>query len=494
VAIPGAVGRIVLATAMGAVVTRAFGWSWTAGIVFGFAISVASTVVLVRVLADNRDLHTPIGHVAVGWVVVEDLVTVVMLVLLPTLFGAGPADEFGVGQALGVAALKIAALVALTLLIGGRAIPWVLERVAGTRSRELFSLAVLVLALGIAVGSTLLFGVSMALGAFLAGMVVGRSDFSLQAAAEVLPMRDAFAVLFFVSVGMLLNPASLVETPGLVAATLGIVLIGKSLVALAIVWLWGYSLKVSLAVAVALAQIGEFSFIVGLLGNQLGILPEGASNTLVAVSIGSITLNPLLYRLVDPVAARLGRRSGGRAEGHPPAERARRAPGHRAVVVGYGPVGRTVTRLLRENDIEPTIVELNLETVRRLRDEGLRAIYGDAGHRDTLRDAGVADAGSLILSASGLSNGEAVIHLARELNPDIRVLARSSYVRELPALRQAGAEAFSGEGEVALALTVALLEGLGATPEQIDRERERVHAELLADGAAGGAPGPSARP
>ena len=201
--------------------------------------------------------------------------------------------------------------------------------------------------------------------------------------------------------------------------------------------------------AVALAQIGEFSFILALLGNQLGILPEAATNTLVAAAIVSITLNPLLYRLVDPVAAWLGRPTRSAWRAGPGAGRdrpARRAPRHRAVVVGYGPVGRTVARLLRENDIEPTVVELNLETVRRLRDEGLRAVYGDAGHRETLRDAGVADAGSLILSASGLSDGEEVIRLARELNPDIQVLARATYVRELPALRRAGAEAFSGRG------------------------------------------------
>jgi K+:H+ antiporter len=413
------------------------------------------------------------------------------------LFGAGAAGSASVPLALGVAALKIAALVAFTFLVGGRVIPWLLERVAATRSRELFSLTVLVLALGIAVGSATLFGVSMALGAFLAGMVVGRSEFSLRAAAEVLPMRDAFAVLFFVSVGMLFNPAHLVEAPALVAATLAIVLVGKSLGALGIVWLLGYPLRVGLAVAVALAQIGEFSFMVALLGNQLGILPEAATNTLVAAAIVSITLNPLLYRLIDPVASRLASRRHRRGrpdrgmrdrsthevtttDGTP-----RRAKRHRAVVVGYGPVGRTVTRLLRENDIEPTVVELNLETVRRLREEGLPAVYGDASHPDTLRSAGTADAGSLILSSSGLPDGEAVIRLARELNPDIQILARSAYVHELPALRQAGAEAFSGEGEVALALTVAILEGLGATPEQIDRERERVHAELL--GASDGA-------
>ena len=501
VAIPGALSQIALGTALGVGVTRAFGWSWPAGIVFGLAISVASTVVLVRVLADNRDLHTPTGHIAVGWLVVEDLFTVVALVLLPTLFGAGAVSVESVPLALGLAALKIAVLGGFTLVVGGRVMPWLLERVAATRSRELFSLSVLVLALGIAVGSAMLFGVSMALGAFLAGMVVGRSDFSLRAAAEVLPMRDAFAVLFFVSVGMLFDPVHLVAAPGLASATLAVVLVGKPLGTLVVMWLLGYPLKVGLSIAVARAQIGEFSFIVALLGSQLGILPDAAMFTLVVVAIVSITLNPLLYRMVDPVVAWLaGRRRPGAVESQGPAggpgeegEPPHRTKRHRAVVVGYGPVGRTVTRLLRENDIEPTVIELNLETVRRLREAGLRAVYGDASHRDTLRDAGIAGAGSLILSASGPFHGEAVIRLAREMSPGIQVLARATYVRELPALRRAGAEAFSGEGEVALALTVSLLEGLGATPEQIDRERERVHVELLGGAGDGPArsPGPS---
>ena len=494
VAIPGAVGQIAVATGLGAVVTHAFGWTWAAGIVFGLAISVASTVVLIRVLTDNRALHTPAGHIAVGWLVVEDLFTVGVLVLLPTLFDPDTSNAAGVPLALGLAALKIAALVAFTFLVGGRLIPALLERAAATRSRELFSLTVLVVALGIAVGSATLFGVSMALGAFLAGMVVGRSEFSLRAAAEVLPMRDAFAVLFFVSVGMLFNPQYLFRWPVLVAATLAIVLVGKSLGAFAIVWLLGYPLKVGFSVAVALAQIGEFSFMLALLGAQLHILPEGATNTLVVVAIVSITLNPLLYRSIDSVAAHFGRRSAapGRPGPDTPTHGAapRRTARHRAVVIGYGPVGQTVTRLLRENDIEPTVIELNLETVRRLRDEGMTAIYGDGADRAILQRAGVEDAGSLILSASDVAGSEGVVRLARELNPEIQVLARTSYLRELASLRRAGAEAFSGEGEVALAMTVAILEGLGATPDQIDRERARVHQDLM--GGPGDTPADSA--
>src|SRR4029453_1477487 len=261
VALPGAIVQSTLATVLGAVAARAFGWSWAAGIVFGLALSVASTVVLVRVLTDNSDLHTPTGHIAVGWLVVEDLFTVLVLVLLPALVGSQQAGLSHVPLALGLGMLKVATLVAGTFLVGGRLIPWLLERVAATHSRELFTLTVLVLALGIAMGSATLFGVSMALGAFLAGMVVG---------------------------------------------TLGVILLGKPLAALGIVLLLRYPFRVALAVAVALAQIGEFSFILAILGKELGLLTDAAMHTVVATAIISITLNPLLYRLIDPVAAWVG--------------------------------------------------------------------------------------------------------------------------------------------------------------------------------------------
>jgi CPA2 family monovalent cation:H+ antiporter-2 len=359
---------------------------------------------------------------------------------------------------------------------------------ATTGSRELFTLAVLVVALGIAVGAAKLFGVSMALGAFLAGMVVRQSDFSLRAASEALPMRDAFAVLFFVSVGMLFDPHSLWATPGLVAATLGIILIGKPLAALAIVLLLRYPFRTALAVAVALAQIGEFSFILAALGRQLEILPEALGNALVAAAIVSISLNPLFFRAIDRLeaAARrhpgLWRRLNGRARAGEPAGEPAGAPEarYRAIVVGFGPIGRTVARLLRESGIEPTVIEMNLETVRSLRAEGLPAVYGDATHREILSEAGVAGAVALVLSTAGMHGSEESIRLARELNPGIRVFARTAYLREMPALRRAGADAvFAGEGEVALTITEFILRQLGATAEQIDRERERMRSELL---------------
>ena len=416
---------------------------------------------------------------------------------MPALVGGaatGPAHIFSV---VGRTALLIGTLVGVTLLVGDRLIPWLLERVAATGARELFTLTVLVLALGIAVGSAKVFGVSMALGAFLAGLVVGRSDFSLRAASEALPMRDAFAVLFFVSVGMLVDPGHLLDAPALLAGTLAVILIGKPLAALGIVLLLRYPVRLALAVAVALAQIGEFSFMLALLGTQLGILPAAATHAIVTAAVLSITINPLLYRLVEPAAAWWSRRAhrAGSREEPDAAGQERPTPGapHRAVIVGYGPVGRTVARLLRDNAIEPVIVELNLETVRRVREEGLTAVYGDARQREVLQAAGVAQAGSLILSASAISGADELIRLARELNPTVSVLARATHLQELAALHQAGAElAFSGEGEVALALTEAILHRLGATPDQIDSERERVHAELFGQTrrgiASGGTP------
>ena len=492
VAIPGALMQILVATGSAAIFVRALGWDWTAGLVFGLCLSVASTVVLVRVLTDHRELHTQTGHVAVGWLVVEDVFTVVVLVVLPALVGDGITGPAHLLLILARTALLLGVLVVVTVLVGGRLIPWLLERVAATGARELFTLTILVLALGIAVASAKVFGVSVALGAFLAGLVVGRSEFSLRAASEALPMRDAFAVLFFVSVGLLVDPHRLLDAPALLAGTLGVILVGKPLAALGIVLLLRYPARLAVAVAVALAQIGEFSFLLALLGTQLAILPPTAMHTVVAAAMVSITLNPLLYRLVEPAAAWLARRADRSrsvdadrttARQEPdaiPDDRPTRSAAHRAVIVGYGPVGRTAARLLRDNAIEPTIVELNLETVRRAQEEGVSAVYGDARQRAVLHAAGVAQAGNLILSASGVTGPDEVIRLARELNPTVYILARSAYASQLAALHQAGADlAFSDEGEVALALTEAILHRLGSTPDQIDHERERVHAELF---------------
>jgi len=306
-------------------------------------------------------------------------------------------------------------------------------------------------------------------------------------------MRDAFAVLFFVSVGMLLNPVALLESPLILLATLAVVLVGKPLIALVIVRLMRYPFKVSLSVAVALAQIGEFSFILSSLGKQLGVFTESAANTLVAVSIISIVLNPVAYRSV-PVIERwamawpwLWRVLNGKAGMVTPEAQARARPQsrYRAVVVGYGPTGRTVTRLLGENEVVPTVVELNMDTVRELKTQGIDAIYGDASHPDTLKAAGVGAASVLILTSADIAHTEDVIRVARGQNPKLQVMARTNHLRERDKLKAAGADlVFSGEGEVALAFTESILFRLGATAEQIDRERGRVHVELFGNRGA----------
>ena len=491
VAIPGALVQSAVATGLGAVVAHALGWGWTAALVFGVALAVASTVVLVRVLADNRDLHTPAGHIAVGWLVVEDLFTVVVLVLLPAIFGKEAASA-SLPWTIAMTAIKVAGLVFFIAVVGTRFVPWLLDHIAATRSRELFTLAVLAIALGVALGSAAVFGVSMALGAFLAGLVVGRSDYSLRAASDALPMRDAFAVLFFVSVGMLLVPSSLLEQPWLIAATLAVVLLGKPIAALLVVIAMKYPFKTAVTVAVALAQIGEFSFILATMATELELVPSSAMNAIVFVAIVSIVLNPLVYRWIDPferwvasrprlwaLVNRAGEDAATKAGAGPPASlEPRGASPHHAIVVGYGPTGRILTRLLVENDIQPTVIELNMDTVRTLREQGTAAVYGDASHRDTLEAAGLAGSGSLIVTAD-LANTEEVIRVARELNDRVYVLARTSHLRGVDALARAGAQGvFSGEGEVAIALSEAVLLHLGATAEQVDRERERVHAEL----------------
>ena len=479
VAMPGAVVGMTFATLLGAWVGRAFGWSWPAGIMFGLTLSVASTVVLVRVLSDARKLHTPVGHIALGWLVMEDLLTVVVLVLLPTL-AIGQLTPGQLALDVTIALLKVSALIVFAAVVGQRLIPALLDRVAATRSRELFTLAILVLALGIAVGAALLFGVSMALGAFVAGMVVNRSDYSVRAASDALPLRDAFAVLFFVSVGMLLDPSTLLREPWLVAAALGVVLVGKPLVVASMLALMRYPLRTVLAVPSALAQIGEFSFILAGVGRRLDVLPQIATDVVVAVSIASIVINPLTSRLIGPVERtllRLRRQS--------PIEDAEQPtsssldPQTRAIVVGYGPTGRTVTRLLRENGISPTVVELNMDTVRQLRQDGVSAVYGDARQTDSLVTAGLRHAGTLIVSGADTGSPE-IIQGAREINPGIDIFVRSVYLRDVPQLKAAGAEqVFSGEGEVALAMTEAVLRRLGATADQVDRERDRVRDELF---------------
>ncbi len=491
--LPGAIIQSMTAALLGTLAAVALGYDWKAGVVFGLTLCVASTVALTRALADNNKLHTPVGNIAVGWLVVEDLLTVLIMVLLPAIFGPGQPGFAALSWKVGVSIFKISLLMVIAFYLGGWLIPRLLRHVAATRSRELFTLTILVVALGIAVCSSLYFGVSMALGAFLGGMVVGRSDFNLRAATEALPLRDTFAVLFFVSVGMLFDPRHLLTMPSLCLTALGLVLVAKPLIAAtAILWL-GYPTRIAFSMAASLAQIGEFSFILASMGAQLGLLPPLAGNALVMASILSLMINPLLFRLVDPAEIWLARRPklwrllNQRANQrndqmviHSPGETTHAPPSHRAIIIGYGPVGQTLTQLLRKNNISTTIIEMNLETVDHLRSRNIAVMYGDASHAETLKRAGAAQAATLILSAPGIATAPDIIRHARELNPDILILAHTGYLKELHALHHAGVNhVFSGEAEVAFAMTASILRQLGATPDQVDREGDQLRSDLL---------------
>lgn len=488
--LPGAFIQMFLTTLLGIAAGLGFGWSISTAVFFGLTISFASTVVLTRVLSDANHLHTMTGHVGLGWLIVQDIVAVVELVLLPSVFSGEEASWWALARIAALAILKIAAVIAGMILIGGKLIPGLLRYVALTRSRELFTLTVLVLAIGIAVVSANLFGVSLALGAFLSGMVVARSDFSVRAATEALPMRDAFAVLFFVSVGILLDPRFILQHPGFVLWTLGIVLIGTP----AIVFFCGMwrrlPLRVCIGLALALGQIGEFSFIMATFGLSLKVFNEDVVNTVIAVAIISISLNPLLYRLAGPLSnwclanpnSWLGRRE--RALQPLSSEPVGDASEHlnHAIVIGYGPVGRTMSNLLCRNSVIPTIIEMNLDTFESLNKAGQPAVYGDATHRDTLVKAGIKTAQTLILSSSSTERGVHIVQTARELNPDLQIFVRVSYLRERPQYLKAGAsEVYADEGEMAMAMTEAILTGLGATLEQIDRERADLRTSFLGD-------------
>jgi CPA2 family monovalent cation:H+ antiporter-2 len=476
VALPGALLQSAVATVLGIAVTHWFGWSLQSGLVFGIAISVASTVVLLRVLGDNNELQTHAGHVAIGWLLVEDVLTVIALVILPLVVGpaVGAAAEGGLIWPLAKAILKIGALCVFTLVVGNRVIPRLLGHVAKAGSRELFTLAVLVIALGIAVGSAELFGASMALGAFLAGMVVGQSDFSARAASEALPLRDAFAVLFFVSMGMLFDPSQLIHHLPLTLATLGVVLIGKPLAALAVVFVLRHPARTAIAVSIALAQVGEFSFMVAALGRQLQVLPPEATQALVAVSIISITLNPVLFKLVEPLSRRFTKPVAPES-----ADTEHEATADHVIVIGYGPVGRLVVTLLQENHLVPTVIDMNLETVRALRARGVRAIYGDASQSAILDTAGIQRASGLVFASNAPPFD--TIKVAVSLKKELAVMTRTTYMREAPQLRAVGATVIVSEAEVALAMTENLLNRLGATAEQLDRARARVRREIEAE-------------
>jgi CPA2 family monovalent cation:H+ antiporter-2 len=503
IAIPGAVGQIFLATIAGLGLGIALGWGLAGGLVLGLSISVASTVVLLRALEERGELDTAQGRIAVGWLIVEDLFTVVVLVLLPTIAPIleGTSDALsgpvvGIAIALGKAAL----FAALMLFVGARVVPAVLAIVARERSRELFTLAVLAIAIGIGFAASAVFGVSFALGAFLAGAVLSGSDMSHQAAADALPLRDAFAVLFFVSVGMLLDPSFLLTQPLAVLAVTVVIVGIKSVAAFGIVALLGYPVRIGLTVAAALAQIGEFSFILATLGLSLGLIPDDAYQLVVAGSLVSISLNPFVFRLVGPVEARLRRRPGllaalerrpARLAVLPPADVA--ALGNHAVLCGYGRVGRLVAAALQRRGFRYVVISDDRREVDRLRQAGVPALYGDAANEDLLREARIDAAKVLIVALADGQAARLVVDRVRAQAARVPIVVRTHSGTEAVHLRSLGStvQPVHAEREVAIQITRFSLRRFGVSAAEVDaiagglRDRD--------PGGDGGPPPPAGR-
>jgi K+:H+ antiporter len=463
IALPGAIVQIAVATLLGMAVAVTWGWGVPAGIVFGLALSVASTVVLLKALESRGILETVNGRIAVGWLIVEDLVMVLVLVLLPTF-----AVSLGVGATAGhpqsllttiaVTLGLIALFIALMLIVGKRVFPWLLWQIARTGSRELFTLCVIAAAVGIAYGSAQLFGVSFALGAFFAGMVMRESPLSYRAAEESLPLRDAFSVLFFVSVGMLFDPHVLIRQPLQLFIVVAIIVFGKSLAAFFIVLLFRYPLNTALTVSASLAQIGEFSFILAGLGVQLGLMPAGGQSLILAGAIISIALNPLVFRAIEPAQAWIRARSKlAQALERPDDPLAvlpmtvelTRLTGQ-VVLVGYGRVGRRIGEALTANGISFVVAEENREIVEQLRKSGIPAVSGDASDANVLIQAHIHRARVLVIATPDTLDVRRMIEVARTVNPRIETVVRTHSEEEAALLEKENAgKVFLGEQELA---------------------------------------------
>lgn len=471
IALPGALVQIVVATLLGAALASWWGWSPGGALVFGLALSVASTVVLLRALESLGLLDSFTGRIAVGWLVVEDLAMVLVLVLLPPLAealggGAARADAAPLWQTLGLTLLQVGGFVVLMLVVGRRVFPWLLWQVTRTGSRELFTLCVVAAAVSIAFASAALFGVSFALGAFFAGMVMRESEFSHRAAQESLPLRDAFAVLFFVSVGMLFNPAVLIERPLQVLAVVMVIVVGKSVAACVLVLLLRYPLGTALTVSASLAQIGEFSFILAALGASLGLLPEEGQSLLLAGALISIATNPLLFSLIVPLQrwlhahSRLARGLAQREDplAELPLSTEEKYLSRQVVLVGYGRVGRRIAAELTAHDLPFVVAEQNRELVEKLRGEGKAAVWGDAADPAVLIQAHIARARVLVVATADAINVRQMIEAARTLNPAIQTVIRSHNEDEARLLTQeVAATVFLGEQELAQSMARAVL-------------------------------------
>jgi CPA2 family monovalent cation:H+ antiporter-2 len=485
IAIPGALAQILTATAIGGGMAYAWGWSPGGALVFGLSLSVASTVVLLRALEERNALTAPEGRIAVGWLIVEDLAMVLALVLLPavaetlggTSRGVAAAATGSVWLALAITLGQVALFVTLSLIVGTRVVPWLLTQVTRSGSRELFTLAVLAVALGIAYGSAALFGVSFALGAFFAGVILSESELSHKAGEDSLPLQDAFAVLFFVSVGMLFDPSILVREPLAVLAVLLVIVVGKSVAAFLIVVAFGYGARTALTVSASLAQIGEFSFILASLGLTLGLLPAEGRDLILAGALLSITLNPLAFAGIPALLALLHARPALMRRVEPP-DRALAAasalPSQHAILAGHGRVGAAIAPVFEREGLPLVVIERDRSACERLRARGVQVVHGDAANPGVLEAAGIALARLLIIATPDGFQTRRILELARAANPHVDTIVRTHGDDEVEYLRRHGAgEVVMGERELARVMTEHALQRLGV-PE--------LRARLLAQG------------
>ena len=493
ISLPGALAQITVATVIGAVLALTWGWSFVGGLVFGLALSVASTVVLLRALEQRNELDTEQGHIAVGWLIVEDLAMVLALVFLPALADATKGSEFSAGQlaqSIGFTTLKVAGFVALMLVGGRRIIPWLLNQVARTGSRELFTLSVLAVALGIAYGSAHLFDVSFALGAFFAGVVLAETDLSHQAAENSLPLQDAFAVLFFISVGMLFDPSVIIEQPLALLAVLFVIVIGKSVAAFVIVLAFGYTVRTALTISASLAQIGEFSFILAGLGVALNLLPVEGRDLILAGALLSITLNPFAFGAINsltdwfnskPALLKHFERSARRHEFRADADSAHMR--NHAIIVGYGRVGSIVGHALSAQGLDFVVIEMNRRAIEQLRAQNIAAVYGDATAHGVLEVARIHQARLLVIASPDGFQARRILEIARRKNPQISIVVRTHSSTELEYLIRQGVDrAVMGELELALEMTEYSLRSLG-----VSEERSKVVTQWLRTESVAGA-------
>lgn len=492
VAIPGAIVQIAAATILGMLLAKFWGWSWGAGFVFGLCLSVASTVVLLRALGDRNQLESVNGKIAIGWLIVEDLVTVIALVALPALViplgGKAPegAADANIYATLGLTLLKVTVFVAAMLVIGKRLIPAVLGKVARSGSRELFTLGVVAVALGIAFGAAELFGVSPALGAFFAGVVIAESDLSHQAGAEILPLQETFTVLFFVSVGMMFDPRVLLQYPIHILATLAIVIVGKSIAACGIVLVFKYPVATALIISASLAQIGEFSFILIGVGIQLGLVPATALSIILAVAILSIAVNPLIFTAMasltktiekNPRALKAMER-GSRNLTKEISEVPAGLVDH-VVMIGYGRVGTMIGQALERRNVPYVVVDLDRTIIEQLQAKGVPTVFGDASRPGILAHSGLKQAKMLIVATPAKSQARKIVEYAKKVNPDVEICVRTHQASDVPYFEELGIQRIvMGELELALQMAEFALETFRTEPIQ----SEAIMADLREDG------------